>query len=776
MGGGLYFSSSGTIFNNTIVENTASSAPVGTSGGYGGGIWSSTATLANNTIVGNTASHGGGVYHSSGTTLVNNIVAFNSSGLWQAGSGTSTLRNNCVYNPFGLDYSGVAAGQGDISVDPGLVGAPYGKVHLRADSVCIDRGDDSIVQAGWMDMDREARLQGNHIDIGADEFNGIAPSFMPVIVRVRPDGNDANDGSSWESAKRTVQAGIDSASNAGGGDVWVAAGTYSERITLKGWAHLYGGFAAAESARDERDWVRNSTILDGGAAGSVVTASAPGCGTSTIDGFTIRNGTGTPCAPYVYGGGIFCNASSPLITNSTIASNAATGPLDYGDGIYCSSASCPMIVRNRITANKSSTDFFGSAVYCASHSSPLVVNNLITGNVTTGGMGPGGAIFCGKYSFPTISNNRIEGNSGGAVYCDSNSSVTIRNNVIAGHTPWSGGTICCQSSSLTTVANNTIVANGGTSSIGAVFGGSSTLVVNNIIAFNSIGVYTPSGGGAPVLRNNCVYNPGGADYVGLTAGTADVSADPRLTALAYGELHLGSGSPCIDAGDDTAVLSGSTDIDGQARVQGGHVDIGADESVGAIPWAGPAAVRVTPDGDDGNDGSSWQRAMKTVQAGIDVAANVGGEVWVAAGTYKERIHLRVWTHVYGGFAGSETFRDQRDWKTRTTILDGEMGGSVVTAVATGLHVSTIDGFTIRNGSGTASNLVNQRYGGGIYVFYASPVISNNTMAANTVSAGGGGSAARSGPPSSATTSSLVTVRSGAVVCTYPEVLPCYQTA
>ena len=41
-----------------------------------------------------------------------------------------------------------------------------------------------------------------------------------------------------------------------------------------------------------------------------------------------------------------------------------------------------------------------------------------------------------------------------------------------------------------------------------------------------------------------------------------------------------------------------TEIDGQARIQGGHVDIGADESDGTVWPDGPyTIVRVAPDGD-----------------------------------------------------------------------------------------------------------------------------------------------------------------------------------
>ena len=90
-------------------------------------------------------------------------------------------------------------------------------------------------------------------------------------------------------------------------------------------------------------------------------------------------------------------------------------------------------------------------------------------------------------------------------------------------------------------------------------------------------------------------------------------------------------------------------------------------------------VRVSSGGNDANEGSSWSQAKRTVQAAIDAAAAAGGEVWVAAGTYAERITLRSYVYVYGGFAGIETQRSERNWSAHPTVLDGNQGGSVVTA-------------------------------------------------------------------------------------------------
>ena len=43
------------------------------------------------------------------------------------------------------------------------------------------------------------------------------------------------------------------------------------------------------------------------------------------------------------------------------------------------------------------------------------------------------------------------------------------------------------------------------------------------------------------------------------------------------DLHLTSGSDCIDEGDPDGTYTGQKDMDGEDRVNGSEVDIGADE-------------------------------------------------------------------------------------------------------------------------------------------------------------------------------------------------------
>ena len=74
--------------------------------------------------------------------------------------------------------------------------------------------------------------------------------------------NATGDGSgdSWINACKTVQTCVDKAYDAGGGDVWVAKGTYRASaanayvLTLKSNVAIYGGFSGGEDEREDRDW------------------------------------------------------------------------------------------------------------------------------------------------------------------------------------------------------------------------------------------------------------------------------------------------------------------------------------------------------------------------------------------------------------------------------------------------------------------------------------------------------------------------------------------
>ena len=104
---------------------------------------------------------------------------------------------------------------------------------------------------------------------------------------VKPDGNDSNDGKSWATAKKTISKGLSASTS--GDTVFVAAGTYNERVSLKDGINILGGYNAATG---ERDIDLYETILDGSNLGKyfLYKNDTPPTKHILVEGLTIQNG------------------------------------------------------------------------------------------------------------------------------------------------------------------------------------------------------------------------------------------------------------------------------------------------------------------------------------------------------------------------------------------------------------------------------------------------------------------------------------------------------
>jgi predicted outer membrane repeat protein len=154
-----------------------------------------------------------------------------------------------------------------------------------------------------------------------------------------------------------------------------------------------------------------------------------------------------------------------------------------------------------------------------------------------------------------------------------------------------------------------------------------------------------------------------------------------------------------------------------------------------------------------NDGTSWTDAYTDLQSAL-TAASSGDEIWVAAGIYKPTTDtdrtisfvLKNGVGIYGGFAGTETLRTQRDYETNLTILSGDIGtqaegsdNSYHVVVGNNTNNSAIlDGFMITAGNADDSVPYSPKgQGGGMYSYLGSPTLSNVIFTGNSAKFGGG---------------------------------------
>ena len=388
-----------------------------------------------------------------------------------------------------------------------------------------------------------------------------------------------------------------------------------------------------------------------------------------------------------YGGGMhFRQWSNGLIEDNQIIGNGSS----LGAGIHITYASAPTVKKNLIKGNQASS-LGGGGIYVYNESNPLIEKNTITQNKSINGAGM--AVF--DESNPAIRNNLIVKNIDGAgIRLRGASMPVITNNTIAGNMALystTGGGINCDTGSIPIIKGNIITSN------------------------NNGGIYTTDI--IPLIQHNDVWANSNGNYnsvIGDKTGIdGNISVDPCFVNSDVNNYALNYSSKCINSGDPNFIPgTNETDYEGDQRILGQFVDIGADE---AYPvW------NITSGGQ-----------YTAIQQGIDDANN-GEIIIVTQGRHTSTNNRDI---DFKGKAITVQSSDPNKFGVvRATIIDcngsqpephrgfifnnGEDGNSILA------------GLTITNGGGFTE-------GGAIYCGGSSPSIRNCIITENSADYGGG---------------------------------------
>ncbi|HOM76648.1 MAG TPA: right-handed parallel beta-helix repeat-containing protein [Anaerohalosphaeraceae bacterium] len=569
----VFYQSSPVIRNNLIVKNTDGSGIVMTS---------SWPQILFNTIADNDST---GIYlksEGSSPAIENNIIASNGSGwgIYMAPGNSPTVSYNNVWGNSKGQYYPDASDQtgrdGNISADPQFADSAGGNYHLNITSPCINDADPAFSNPlGLTDYAGQNRILGSAADMGALEA-------LPVW--------NLTSGSQY----LVIQQAIDDSIS--GDRLAMIPGIYRGDGNRD--IEFRGKSIVLQSLNPENPDIVNATIIDCQGSGSSPHRAFWFRGQedndAVLQGITIINGGGRYDGGAIKCGGLIESQknSNPTIRRCVFKNNAATG---YGGAIYVYSSN-PVIADCVFISNMAS-DGYGGAIACT-YASPLIANCIITGNKAVGADHHGGGICCwggndaaGNLlpSNPLVINCSVTGNSadhrGGGFYAYW-SQPTFINCTVVGNRALEGGGIASFRESNPSVINCIVRDNRSPD-------GNQLALINTsrvwpaskptamTVSYSNI----KTGTGEITVDASCLLNWGSGNIdsepLFLNPGMwidPNTPANPHDDWFVSGNYHIVPESPCLDAGDNLSVPWQSTaDIDGEARICGSSVDIGADE-------------------------------------------------------------------------------------------------------------------------------------------------------------------------------------------------------
>ena len=347
-----------------------------------------------------------------------------------------------------------------------------------------------------------------------------------------------------------------------------------------------------------------------------------------------------------FAGATLTITNSTFDRNTLATMNGAFINEGEGGGAYIDVTGSLSVMNSTFTGNGNAgrQTRFGGAMRLVGGGSVTIEDTTVTDNLSDDNGTPG--VYTLDMGEITITRSTFSDNlrdpacdypttvhGGDQVYLRSTTNVTISESVFSGtlspcqHLPNGGGGSALRVEQVTSgearivnsmffdndsgparaVNISNIAGDGGATLTNNTFSGnaSSHATAGDILvtSFGTVGVH---------LYNNIFWGPAGADVVNVSAlagvpveihnndidlaaltvsadavyvedNVTNLNIDPLFVDQAGGDLHIAWNSPVKDQGDNAAPSIGTVDIDGDARVLNGTVDMGADETSGTQP-------------------------------------------------------------------------------------------------------------------------------------------------------------------------------------------------
>ncbi len=228
-------------------------------------------------------------------------------------------------------------------------------------------------------------------------------------------------------------------------------------------------------------------------------------------------------------------------------------------------------------ANSNYGDGYAAGIYVDGGRDIVIENNIVSGcdlgieiGAENAGMMTRGVVVRNNILYLNEKTGLVFGGyadyTGRVKHCQFTGNTLYKNDVL--HVGW--GELWIQYASDCDIRNNIFYANDQNR-----LSYSESHNVNNVLDYNLW--FTESGDMEIVWRGH-TYTSFQAFQQATGQSSHGLFSDPLFVDASANDFHLQQASPAIDRGDPNyQAQSGETDIDGQARVYNGRVDIGADE-------------------------------------------------------------------------------------------------------------------------------------------------------------------------------------------------------